>query len=100
MSLIVPLDWPWPATDDVLAAARTLSKDTPDEAGWSLRWTDPAVLAKSEALAPLNKRGVAAATVSTLCCAFRAASITAGMSEAVSIDPPDTGPFGRLLSPR
>src|SRR3984893_7712369 len=94
-----PLDWPWPLTDEVLAAAMTLSKGTPDEAGWARGWTDPAVIAKSEVLAPLNRPGVAAATINILCCAFRAASITAGMSEAVIADPPDpdSGPFRQSL---
>src|SRR3981081_3507084 len=92
MSLMVPLDRPWPLTDEVLAAAMTLSKGVPDAAGWSLRWTDPAVNERSEALVSLNRPGVAAATATSFCCASRAAAITAGMSAAVSIAQPATGP--------
>jgi hypothetical protein len=91
-------DLPLPSTCASRACFRMSANGTPSAGVPLRRCTRPSVKASCPAFAPAN--GPWPAAVSSSCCtASAAACATAGTSEPVTIEPPESGPGGSALSP-
>ena len=96
----VASDLPLPVTKRRLARLSRSANGTPPAAPLAFTKTRPFSKARSAALFFSNgDPGVEVATVSRAAMALSAAAKTAGMTEPVTIEPPETGPSGSDVSP-